>query len=437
MLAHAAPDDGFAVSNDAALRGGTAVVLGRDAASVWYNPAAAATVERVRIEASLSVYGLRHTRAPQAVAAHVGEERRTEPGRETHVVVVPSSIAFGFEFPEQKLGLVVAVHNTRYADVEARASISGRNEAAGYAFEQSFNTLALRRRYHMGATLGWEPHPRFRVGFTLGGMFDKNLQFTRLAVLAESDEGPSQFSGVADLDAASRVVGGEAALGIESQITEHLYLGASLRSPAVAVWRKFDGGETVAVTAIDGAGIGATQTLLDRGINRNAPRWITPWRVAIGVAWKFDRGLVELDVDGTTGRRDVGQLWRQRPTFNVSLGGSHQVGKRWELGGGIFTDRTTSLRGSVYPDVVVDRWGGSFATRLRTPVRLAHTERAETLVFETTVALRYAVGVGTAGRFVARYPDSGAQDVSIDTGGTDTRAWQHLVALHVGTGLRF
>lgn len=435
--ANAAPDDGFAVSNDASLRGGTAVALGRDAASVWYNPAIAATIERVRIEASVSAYGVRHTVAPEAVVARVGDQRRTQAGKETHVVVVPSSVAFGFGFPRNNLGLVVAVHNERYADIEARSSIRGRNEAGDYDFTQEFNTLALRRRYHFGATLGWEPHPRFRLGFTFGGMFDKNLESTRLVVFSEADTGPARVSAVADLDVATRVVGGEVALGIEGHLGRFVHLGASLRPPSLAVWRSFQGGETATLTRVDQAGVVSTDTLVDRSVGDDPPRWVTPWRIAAGIGLAFDRGVIELDAEASAGQHDGGQVWRERARFNVSLGGSHRVGKRWELGGGVFTDRSTRAPGDVFPDVAVDRWGGSLAARLQTPVRLAESERTDTLVFETTLALRYAAGVGTSGRFVASYPDGGAQDTTIEQGTNPTRAWQHLVAVQLGTALRF
>jgi hypothetical protein len=82
------------------------------------------------------------------------------------------------------------------------------------------------------------------------------------------------------------------------------------------------------------------------------------------------------------------------------------------------------------------RPGGSVAVRYRQPIRLGRRERARRIVFATTVAVRYAYGIGSSGTLRVSYRASGPQNVTVDTH-ERTGATQHLLTLHVGTGMSF
>lgn len=433
--AHAAPNDGYALSNDAALRGGAALVFGRDAASVWYNPASAAATQRFRFDASATAYGLRLTRARSALEAEVDGRTVREPGREDQTQVVPTAAAAAFAWPNRNFGLALSFHTPIYSDVETRLRLVGHSTEGDYDFEQQSNSLAIARRHHFGLTLAGEAAGRLRFGATLGALFDKDLSYTHYNAQAGYDPPGPASEIVADREAASRVIGLELALGVQAQLGERVHAGGFLRTPAAVVWLETAGSESTVVSTRDGEGLTRTNTETDNGLARNVPGWLTPVTVATGIGVDLDRGMIELDAEASPSKQGIGQLWRRQPVWNVRLGGSWQVAPRWQLGSGLFTDRTTQPSGGLFPTVVLDRWGTSFAVRHRSGVRLARSERVRRIVFATTVAVRYAFGVGWTNTLRTAYAMA-PQDATFSTSGR-SRVTQHLISLHVGTGMSF
>jgi len=434
--AHAAPHDGYALSNDAALRGGAALVLGRDAGSVWYNPAAIAATRRVRLDALAAAYGFKRTRVPGALQARVSDHVVDVTGREDQIIVVPTAISIVFAWPKRRINTALSFHTPVYADTEARMTLAGRNETAGYDFAQQANVITMVRRYHAGLSLAWDYQNRFRIGATVSVVYQSDFEFIRLVSSATDPVTGALSSYVGDVDAASAVGGIDIAIGVQGELTPWLLGGAMVRAPAGVVYSSFEGGQTISFTRRDPTGATVTQTTIDPSETDPAPRFLTPWTIAVGLALRLPKFDLELDAEASTAKLRMGSLWQRRGVWNVRLGGAARLSKRWILGAGLFTDRTTELDGDVFPDVVVNRWGGSIAVRFLTPVKLAKSERVRTLVFETTIAARYAMGVGTSGVLSATYPASGPNDVTLDTD-EETRASQQLLTAHVGTGLRF
>ena len=160
--ARAAPNDGYAMSNDAALRGGTAVVFGRDVASVWYNPASVAATPRFRFDAAVTAYGLRITRARSALEAEVDDRSVRTPGREDQTQVVPTAAAVAFGWPDRDFALALSFHTPIYSDVETPGGTFERGRLRFRGAEQ----LAGDR-----APTSLRPHARGRGGGTaaIGG----------------------------------------------------------------------------------------------------------------------------------------------------------------------------------------------------------------------------------------------------------------------------
>lgn len=119
-----------------------------------------------------------------------------------------------------------------------------------------------------------------------------------------------------------------------------------------------------------------------------------PLRVWLGVALTLDRFWLSAEVDlqhpldnPTVGvERDF--VW------NARVGAHYEVDESVRVGAGLFTDNRTRTRIRYLGEENMDYYGGTLGLELRTPHRLGEGEDADSLIFSSTFALRYAVGVG-------------------------------------------
>ncbi len=436
-LAHAAPDDGFAMSNDGALLGGAAVVRGRDAASVWYNPASIAATRTLRFDAAANAYGARLTRAPRAIAVRGGSQPRHGELRESMIGVVPTAVSFAFAPAGRRLVLAAHLHTPRYADIEVRQDLDVRGEGADPRPHRiEVDTIALHRRYHAGLSLGMAPSADFRFGVGVGTVYDRQLGLQRLSIVVPPDDGPTEATLAGVSDPATRLLGLELVLGLQGRLARWLEGGVTLRSPAPVIWGRLEGGSTVSVELVDEDGTSTAEAANEPAIEGSAPRWMTPLVVATGLAVVQPRWELELDLEGATASLVHSEEWATRARWDVRLGALVHLHPRWTIGAGVFTDRSDVATVGPYPRLRLDRYGATVGARLRTPVRLASTERAGKLRFETTLALRYAAGVGEVAQIAVELAPGHPAISGFDIDGS-TRVAQLLVSVHVGTGFAF
>src|SRR5690606_9935876 len=116
----------------------------------------------------------------------------------------------------------------------------------------------------------------------------------------------------------------------------------------------------------------------------------------------------------------------RRFVWNVRVGCRYQVDERFGFGFGAFTDHSEGSPIAELGRTRVDFYGVTAGAEVRTPHALGEREEGKTLIFSTTFAIRYAVGVGEVGglRFD---PAQGAEQ---DTRPVPTTI--HEASLHVG-----
>jgi hypothetical protein len=429
-----ASDDGFALSDDAALMGGAVIASGRDAASAWYNPALLGSNRRNHIDVSATVYGLRHTRARAGVMEIVGDERRGLKATDQQFVVVPTAFAVATAL-RRNVSLGFGFFTSRWYEPDLRVEGRGVNAAAGYGFLHQARLLGVSRRHHAGPMLGWSPVRGFQIGLSVHGIYDKHERMSRVIANATAFEGVEATTWARNDDSELRSFGGRAVLGVRGDLGRWVQAGASVRTPALAVHQVVSGSESLVVASIDAMGETSNRAELQTDPIPPRPRALAPWTVATGLSVGNARWRIGLDAEALAALRDSYGELHQRATWNLRFGGRVQVSRRWTLGAGAFTNR------SVVPAVEVgeadvDLWGASLGVQFLSPVRLARSEAARSLAFRTTVAARYAGGVGRFGQLELRYPDTGASDFTVSASGT-TPATVHFVNVYVGTGLVF
>ena len=432
--AWAAPDDGFALSDDGALMGGAVIASGRDAASAWYNPALLGTNRRNHIDVSATVYGLRRTRAPAGVVEHVGAETRSVEAFDRQFVVVPSAFAIATAL-RRNVTLGFGVFTSHWYEPEVRASGRGFNAAGQHSYLHEVRMLGLSRRHHAGPMIGWSPVRNLQLGLAIHGIYDKQERMTRVFANVSSLEGVESTTLAANSDSELRSFGGRAIFGIRGTLGKWVQAGAVLRTPAISVHQTVSGSESLVVATIDRTGETDNRAELQIDPVPRRPGPLAPWTVGTGLSVGNARWRINFDAESVAALRDATGELRQRAYWNVRLGGRYQISRKWTIGAGLFTDRSGVPDVNV-SEIDIDLWGGSLGVQFLSPVRLAPGQRAGSLAFRTTVAARYAGGVGRFGQIQLHFPESGAADFSAVFDET-TDATLHFVSVYVGTGLVF
>ena len=117
--------------------------------------------------------------------------------------------------------------------------------------------------------------------------------------------------------------------------------------------------------------------------------------------------------------------------WNVRVGGRYEVDSQIGIGAGFFTDHSENSPIDELGATHVDFYGVSLGLEFQTPHELGEGERAPDLVFSTTAALRYAVGVGQVGGLLFD-PQRGLERDTVPIGTTI-----HEIGLHIGSALYF
>ncbi|MBL8974666.1 MAG: hypothetical protein JNK56_28990, partial [Myxococcales bacterium] len=125
-----------------------------------------------------------------------------------------------------------------------------------------------------------------------------------------------------------------------------------------------------------------------------------------------------------------------RHNVNARVGARIRVSETVMMGLGLFTDRTNETAINDFPQFHIDYYGGSLGAELRRPFKLGKTERAKDIVFTTSVAFRYAFGVGSSGAVRFDLTEADNRRLSYRIGEVHPVQF-HVWSGHLGAGLYF
>lgn len=421
--ARAGNDDSVLLGNEAAMTGGAVVATVGDGSGAWYNPAGIAQVARSTVDVNGSAFALRIGVAPGLLSSVAGT---AADGGYVEFVTIPSALTIVRDLGAGVNG-AIGVFVPRFSD---HTDIVNLDEPfMGGVTRWQLAETQKSSEYHLGGSLGFRIDERFRLGVSLFAVYRSYSLDTAFGGGFVLDDGTVAGAGAYVARVNLEALGAEIVAGLQWNPIDELHIGLSVLSPGVNFAARY---RVVALGVTAGPG-GIDFDRTDEGVLEPSLGLISPARVRLGVAYSFDGGWVSIegDVQHPLNESDIGLT--RTVVFGVRVGTRFHVDRNIALGFGLFTDLSPDPEPEEFGDTQIDFFGGTAGIELRDEHQLVENEQASTIQFSTTIALRYAVGIGRVGglRF-----DTGATGAdTITTVAVDTTV--HEVSVHFGSALYF
>jgi hypothetical protein len=427
------------LSNEAALAGGAVTALGRDTGAIYYNPAGLGAVRRTQFNLSTQAGQFRARIVPYAAVADLpGGTRDAATLSSLQALVMPSSLAV-----TRHLGRGVTVGVGYFAPdydyYDYNAVLRGAGGTTEYDARVQVDGWIYR--YHAGPAIGWQPHPRFRIGMTLFGTYGWQREETRIWIDTASGtpESRTDATRTYDYDSKRSVFGGEVVVGLQWEFVKNLHLGLTFRTPRFVAFEHSRSYE-LNTSNVDrpGGGDDEYKFEFDDSPEPSARGRVAPMRLTAGVAYALPRrrGWISGEMDYSPGLKLSARDINIRPLWNVRAGARLRTAERLYFGIGVFSDRDDEVHTHKFPHFRINYYGVTTGVEFFSPVRLGKGERARSIVFSTCIAVRYSYGQGSAAQIAFDLRDAPTGNVGYEIG-TVNRVAFHLFAGHLGMGTYF
>lgn len=416
------------LGNEAALSGGAVVAWVDDGGAAWYNPAGLASIERTSVDLSASAFVIRYYVLPDAARTQLPTGTEAEDASFTELVSVPSALTVVRKLADGITG-ALAVYVPMQEDLLVEAAYFS-DAALPYRYRWSLAASRSTSRYYAGPALGFRVAPTVHMGLSTFLTYEAQSTTRDFSSSLEAPGSGEVERAIITVDRRleRRQFGAAWVLGWRWEPTEAWSAGLVLRGPLMHV------------AGDDDIDLGNTETRIhatDPPVARADYRHTSdqpgimevmePGRITLGVARHFGAGRLSLEGGWQSAASGGGRV--RKPVWNVRAGGTVSVTDELTLGGGLFTDRSPDPPPSALGLTQVDFYGGSFGLQFRSPYDVYIDEEIVGLEFSTTLALRYAIGIGEIGSLLfdpLDVPRDQVADVTI-----------HELSFHVGSALDF
>lgn len=426
-VADAGNADAFYLSGEAALAAGAVTATTSGGGSVWYNPAGLASLSGTRLDVNVSGYAVRFG----ATADFDSTVPGTDETRLTLIDldVVPAAVTLTRRFGSVGVGLGVFVPSQNA--VILRTQLSAPPDSEGNSLEFGYDSTTRYQEYHLGPGFGWDPIEALSLGASLLVNYRTRVEVTDVSATVESPTSKTSWFGHSTLD--SQGAGLEMVIGGQYRFAPGWSFGAVVRTPAVRMGESVHSVETGLVADSSGQVDDEVSFNQRFGVSTQV---VTPFRFHLGLSHTFDGSTLSFDSSLTLPFENVVFSVQERLTWNARLGIVSDLSEYWKLGGGIFTDRSpyetpTQFQQSqlnFYGVTVGLDWHRTFGVVSRNGKMF---EEPRLMLFGTTVALSYAIGLGEMGGAVVGPSPGGG--IMLEENVVDVVA--HEFTLHIGSTL--
>lgn len=390
--------EGFFYSEDAALLAGAVTARPADNGSLWYDPAGLAAIERGRVSANGSVFGLRLRSVPAALETRVGGAFVELDSDSADIIAVPNALTFAFQVTDGVTigaGLFVTERDVRKSADDAIEEPLP--DIDGATLSERIDVQSDVTKYHLGPGIGFRLAQGLRLGVAVFATYRTESSIAQLALGYASPDGNAHeiIQGTVN----TTIIGLTGSVGLQADLGQHVHLGVVARPPELFLHGSSDGGAVGAQSqSLEAPALSELQVA--RAVDpESGSSMVAPPRFTAGVLISPYRELeIGADVDLSTGLDNPALDISRSLVVNGRAGVRGMVSPHVVLGGGVFTDFSPeSGLGDFLGAEVIDWFGGIFGVTLRTPLALADApDEPEALVLSTTLAARYAIGIGEA-----------------------------------------
>lgn len=394
--------------------------------AIWYNPAGLAHLGGGRVDVSVNGYAVRFGGNPTLSG---GEGATVQTLGRLDLNVVPTALSITQKFGRVGLGIGVFVP-TQGVNILRTLVREDASETEGLEF--STNLYERYQSYHAGPSIGFSPTEELDLGASLLATYQTLLGLGSLGIVARTPAGAVILNQNYLNDAIQ--VGAQFVLGAKWRPRRDWFFGVTVRTPALRIAQILQTIESE-TTVVAGSTEPSSSTRFrdDFGLRATV---ISPFRFHFGAAHTVDRYLVSADMSLMLPFTDANLSLRQRATWNGRVGIRRDVTPGLAIGGGFFTDMSTFETPREFGESQVNYYGVTAALDLKNPYLVSAKgsttlEKPAELVFGTSVALSYALGVGTVMSGLARY--DAMNGLSLENLRSDVVA--HEITLHIGSTL--
>lgn len=401
------------VGREAVLTAGAVVATVQDAGAVWFNPGGLSAITRSSVDVSADAFVLRIYRVPGLIEARLPGQVATLDIDHAELLALPSAIVIARRLADDVTGALSLFTRAQAFvrdsdDLWARASLEASGNivdpSGAYEYQQSLTFIQNSSIYHAGPTVSWRVTPDLQIGASVFGIFQNDRGSFQLWTNYFSTDGVSTTRTVRSeqTEYSLRAIGGQIVLGSQAQISENWRVGLTYKSPTIVFKHWVGAGVVVARTQVSSDQEPVAAFFSQRGDRAGDDMTLVqPSRISLGLARHLWTGHISVEAELRPGFRNESWGIDLAPTWNARLGARFDLDETISIGGGVFTDRTSSKKPTGITTTEIDSYGGALGLEFGTPYDV-ETDDGEKhrLVFSTTLGVRYALGVGRVGGVV-------------------------------------
>jgi hypothetical protein len=419
--------ESFFLGTEAALQGGATTATARLGTAIWYNPAGLARVDRSAIDASVTAFSLSLGQNVDLASTLPGSEATRLKAVAFDVVPAALTYARQLSFGGGGFGLFVPEQNTQLLRTRLRAP----GATGEGARELSVDIYSRQQSYHGGPAFGFSLGPRLDLGGALFVVYRNSLDNSSLAGALDTAGTPILLTVHTAQD--EQTFGIQPVAGVQVHPGAGWELGFVVRLPTLRVFRQSQAIE-MSLLATPAIADAPPAFVDDFGEDSGfAGGVMAPLQMHLGVASEIAGGQLSLDGSYRAPYSNAALGIDERAVFNLRVGGRIPTSENVTLGAGLFSDRAADRLADNPDGRRIHYYGASFGIQLDTKYGVISRAgvtlpREEPLIFRTTLAVSYLLGVGELERIQLREDDAGMVDIEA----VQQHVVDHQIVLHLG-----